>query len=62
MQNTVHGVLGLDDTIPFGKYKGIELFEIMTQDLSSVKKYVEEKYFELDNEAFEEYSKLIEDE
>lgn len=51
-------IFTLDTELNFGQYKGKELWEVLRDDLNYVAWCLETvNWFELDNEAFEEYRK-----
>ncbi len=49
---------GLEDRIPFGKYKGTKLRVIMFDDIGYIVWLVGQGNFHMDNTAFAEYQKL----
>ena len=51
--------LGLDDKMPFGKYKGDELWLVIETDTQYITWLIEEADmdFQLDNDAYEHYLK-----
>lgn len=52
-------ILSMNDNLPLGKCKGLELWEVMHEDPSYVLWLVEECIIELDQEATEELEKLV---
>jgi hypothetical protein len=50
-------IYSLEDTILFGKHKGEPMADIIDHDIGYVTYLIEEQEFELDNEAYEYYTK-----
>lgn len=61
MNKSKYGIFGLDDEIPFGKYRGVEMYEVFEKDISYITYCIEENLIELDNEAFQQYESLTEE-
>jgi hypothetical protein len=49
-------VLGLYDRIPFGKYKGCTVEQVLVKDKAYLDWAIEHRVLELDNRAYEIYS------
>lgn len=52
-----HRPLGLDDSMPFGKYRGDPLWLVIDTDPGYISWCIENTDLELDNEAYAAYKK-----
>lgn len=50
----------LDDQLSFGRYKGSELYQVLTVDPKYIESLIENQEIELDNEAFEMFQNCLE--
>lgn len=50
-------IYSLDDTVIFGKYRGEDIQDIINHDIDYITYLMEEHEFELDNEAYEYYTR-----